>query len=113
MTKRLLPMIIAIVIVLIVYSAHAQNYPAPMVPVQGQIIANATGVPAPGLTIYLIHPVLGRSAPSFSDGYGRFGWMAIPVRPEPYYIEVYWGPNLVYRQPIYVAGPLMIPPIYL
>lgn len=114
MKKRLLPMIIAIVIVLIpfVHSAHAQNY-STMVPIQGQIIAKATNVPAPGLTIFLIHEVLGRSAPSFSDGSGRFGWIAIPVRLEPYYIEVYWGTNLVYRQPIYVRGPLVIPIIYL
>ncbi len=93
--------------------ANAQVYPGPTVPVQGSLIARNTSTPAPGLTVFLIHPVLGRSAPSFSDVYGRFGWMAIPVRPEPYYVEVYWGKNLIYRQAVRINGPLAMPPIFL
>ncbi len=93
--------------------ADAQIYPGTMVPVQGTLIARRTGTPAPGLMVSLIHPVLGRSAPSFSDAYGHFGWMAIPARPEPYYIEVYWGQNLIYRQPVRIAGPIVIPSILL
>lgn len=84
-----------------------------LVPVHGILLTQNNGTPLPGLTISLIHPLLGRSAPSISDVYGRFGWAAIPVRPEPYYIEIYWGNNLVYRQPIMVGMPIALPPIRL
>lgn len=84
--------------------ASAQQYhPVQMTPVTGQVISR--GMVVPGVTVSLIHPVLGRSAPSFTDAYGRFGWNAIPIRPEPYYVEVYWGPNLVYRNIVYVGSP--------
>ncbi len=86
---------------------------APIAPVHGQIVTRANGTPAPGLKVFLIHPVLGRSVPSFTDEHGQFGWIAIPMRQEPYYIEVYWGEKLLYRQPVKVTGPLMIPRISL
>lgn len=92
--------------------ACAQPSFGPSVPFQGQLISRAQG-PIPGVNVSLVHPVLGRSAPSFTDSYGRFGWSAIPIRPEPYYLEVYWGQNLIYRQPIQVGSPIMLPPIYL
>jgi hypothetical protein len=60
--------------------------------------------------VSLIHPALGRSAPAFTDPIGRFGWTAIPLRPEPYFLEVYWGKKLIYRQPVQVRGPLILPP---
>ena len=82
------------------------------VPVQGQLLSRQRG-PVPGITVSLVHPVLGRSAPAYTDGYGRFGWNAIPLRPEPYFLEMYWGQNLIYRQPIHVNQPLMLAPIYL
>lgn len=82
------------------------------VPVQGQVISRSRG-PVPGVTVSLIHPALGRSAPAFTDGYGRFGWNAIPLRPEPYFLEIYWGQQLMYRQPVRINQPLMLPPIYL
>jgi hypothetical protein len=86
---------------------------APMAPVQGMILDNRTGVGAPGLTASLIHPLLGRSAPTFTDAEGHFAWSAIPVRPEPYYLEIYWGSNLIYRQQILVPGPVRLPPLRL
>jgi hypothetical protein len=81
-------------------------------PVQGQLLSRSHGA-VPGVTAYLVHPVLGRSAPSYTDLYGRFGWGAIPIRPEAYFLEIYWGQNLFYRQPIVVHGPLRLAPIYL
>ncbi len=89
----------------------AQPAPAIAVPVQGQVVSSQG--PVPGVTVFLVHQVLGRSAPSYTDLYGRFGWSAIPVRPEPYFLEIYWGPRLIYRQPILVSGPLALPPIHL
>jgi hypothetical protein len=80
--------------------------------VQGQLISR-TQVPVPGVTAFLVHPVLGRSAPSVTDASGRFGWGFIPIRPEPYFLEIYWGPNLIYRQPVQISGPVFLPPIYL
>jgi hypothetical protein len=87
----------------------------PFAPVQGQLVDGRSGQFAPGLTVSLIHPVLGRSAPVMSDGVGRFGWNAIPIRPEPYFLEVYWGTNLIFRQQIWVnaPNPVMLPPIRL
>ncbi len=92
-------------------SARAQA-PGPSVPVSGQIISRTQG-PVPGVTVLLVHPILGQSAPSYTDVYGRFGWSIIPVRPEPYFLEVWWGPNLIYRAPLPVVGPTQLPPIYL
>ena len=90
----------------------AQPFMGQTVPVQGQLISRNQG-PVPGLTVFLLHPLLGRSMPSITDQYGRFGWVAIPLRPEAYFLEIYWGPNLVYRQAIQVMQPLTIAPIFL
>jgi hypothetical protein len=81
-------------------------------PVQGQLISRNQG-PVPGVTVFLLHPVLGRSAPSVTDGYGRFGWSAIPIRREQFFLEIYWGERLIYRQPLMVVQPVFLPPIYL
>jgi len=93
-------------------STYAQQWLGPSVPVQGQIISRAQG-PIPGVTVSLVHRIFGRSAPAFTDMYGRFGWGAIPISPEQYFLEVYWGQNLIYRQPIQVEAPLVLPTITL
>ena len=113
MNKPFWQLFVALIFAVLACSANAQSHPGPTAPVQGTLVARSNSTPAPGLTVFLIHPVLGRSAPSYSDAYGRFGWRAIPVRPEPYYIEVYWGKNLIFRQSVRVAGPLAMPPIFL
>lgn len=92
---------------------HSRAQQPAFAPVQGQILDGRTNSPAPGLMVSLVHPVLGRSAPTFTNGYGQFGWNAIPLRPEPYYLEVYWGPNVIFRQPLQVYGPVLLPPIRL
>jgi hypothetical protein len=91
-------------------AAWTQGFP--MVPVHGQLLSRSSG-PVPGCTSYLVHERLGRSAPSRTDNYGRFGWTAIPVRPEPYYLELYWGNKLIYRNQQLVQGPLVLQPIVL
>lgn len=94
-------------------SVDAQNWNSAVVPVQGVLISRNTGAAIPGLTASLIHPVMGRSAPSYSDRDGRFGWVAIPPRPEAYYLEIYWGSNLIDRQPVQVLAPVSLRPIRL
>jgi hypothetical protein len=95
--------------------SNTQGQPVlgPSVPVQGLIVSQVNNAPVPGLTVFLVHEILGRSTPAFTDVYGRFGWSMIPIRPEPYFLEVYWGENLIYRQPIQVSGPIALPPIFL
>jgi hypothetical protein len=92
--------------------ALAQARPG-AVPVRGQLLSRNRNGPVPGVTVYLIHQQLGRSAPAITDAGGRFGWVAIPVRPDPYFLEVYWGQNLVLRQQVAVTASLQIAPLYL
>ena len=95
-----------------VLPAWSQVFRDTSVPVHGQLLSRSSG-PVPGCTIYLVHQSLGRSAPSRTDSYGRFGWTAIPVRPEPYYLEMYWGSKLIYRSQLFVQGPMVMQPIVL
>ena len=77
--------------------------------VQGSFCSTQTGQGAPGLTVSLVHPSLGRSVPVFTDGWGNFIMGNIPIDPVPYYIEVYWGQRLIYRTQILINGPIFIP----
>jgi hypothetical protein len=77
--------------------------------VQGGFCSQAQGnSPAPGLLVSLVHPQFGRSAPVFTDNYGNFFMANIPMSPVPYYIEVYWGSNLIYRSMILVGGQVQL-----
>jgi hypothetical protein len=67
-------------------------------------VTNSANQPVPGVTVSLIHPQLGRSSPSVTDSYGRYSIYQIPVHSVPYYIEVYWGSQLIYRTSIPVSG---------
>jgi hypothetical protein len=86
--------------------SQAQN-----VSVQGLIVSRSNNTPVPGMTVFLLHPVLGRSAPSITDEHGRFGWSSIPVRSESYFLEAYWGATLMYRQPLPIRSAVLIPTI--
>ena len=110
--RRAAALTLLAVVALVSASPAAAQIPG-YAPVFGVLIDGRSGQPAPGLMVSLIHPVLGRSAPTFSNGFGQFGWSAIPMRVEPYFVEVYWNGNLIYRQPLVVAGPLQLPPIRL
>jgi hypothetical protein len=81
--------------------------------VQGQVLSRSSGAPVPGVSAYLVHRTLGRSALSYTDAYGRFGWSAIPAQAEPYYVEIYWGQNLIYRQPATIRSATTLPAIRL
>ena len=82
--------------------------------VQGQLISRNNNYPAPGLTVSLIHPELGRSAPAISDSNGIFIFYGIPIMQTQYFLEVYWGSQLIFRDPIWVKDyRISLPPIYI
>jgi hypothetical protein len=97
---------------LLALAPAAAQQGAHYVPVQGQLLSRNHG-PVPGVTVTLVHKVLGRSAATTTDSNGRFGWNAIPVRPEPYYLELYWGQRLIYRDSLLVQQPMLLQPIVL
>jgi hypothetical protein len=101
-------------IIFSVFALTPQILYADQAMVQGQIIARSNNMPAPGLTVSLAHPNLGRSAPSMTDVYGRFIFYGIPIIQEPYFIEVYWGNQLIYRSSISVHNNMVnLPPLFL
>jgi len=63
-------------------------------------VTNQTGQPLPGLTISLVHPIVGRSFPVISDPSGHFNFRNISVQQDSYFIEISWGPTLLYRKPL-------------
>jgi hypothetical protein len=109
---RLFTIIACAAILLFCGTLKADMNFGPSVPVQGQIMSRTQG-PVPGVTAFLVHPMIGRSEPSLTNAYGMFGWRAIPIQPAPYFLEVYWGNTLIYRQPIEITAPVQLPPILL
>jgi hypothetical protein len=83
------------------------------VAVEGTIIDGKSGLPIPGLRVSLVHQALGRSKTAITNSSGQFMLLSIPIRRDPYYLEVYWGNTLKYRSKLMVEGRLRIPPIRL
>jgi hypothetical protein len=77
------------------------------------VVVNSRQVFIPGLTIYLVHSAVGRSYPSFTDPRGRFFFSNVPLRTDPYYLEIYGGRQLIYRKPVFVRGNIELPLITL
>jgi hypothetical protein len=77
--------------------------------VTGQVV-RTTGQPVPGCTVSLVN-FNARSSPSVTDAFGRYYFNFIPVG--NYYIEVYWGPTLLYRNTLVVQGNTQMYPIVL
>lgn len=103
-----MPMLLALAMVSALFATPSQ---AQNVSVQGLIVSSGNNLPVPGVTVFLLHPVLGRSAPSITDEHGHFGWTSIPVHTESYFLEAYRGSTLMYRQPLPVRSALLIPTI--
>jgi Carboxypeptidase regulatory-like domain len=80
--------------------------------VSGRIV-RGDGSPVPGLTVSLVHPQIGRSQPISSDETGHFVFYNVPIHPEAYYVEIYWGERLIYRNSVLVHGDVIIPNIVL
>lgn len=104
-------LLVGLILFLTSFITNGQGY---SVSVQGSFCSiQAGGQAAPGLMVSFVHPQLGRSAPAYTDMYGNFMMFNIPVMPNPYFIEVYWGANLIYRNTVQVGGPLQLPRVCL
>ena len=68
------------------------------------VVLNRGNVPIPGLIMSLVHPVAGRSHPISTDSWGRFFFSNVPLKNDPYYLEIYWGRDLMYRNTVIVNG---------
>ncbi len=108
--KRFLYGIIITGCLIFLCSVHgfAQSFP-----VQGTVIKAQVNTPVPGLTVSLVHPRLGRSTPATTNRFGQYFFYNIPAQPEPYFLEVYWGQQLVFRTALRINGPTLVPVIYL
>ena len=80
-------------------SAPAQTAPVSLV--EGYVY-RSSGQPVPGVTVSLVHPLVGRSSPSITNPGGYYYFSNVPMRADPYYIEVYWGTQLLYRNTFFV-----------
>ena len=108
------PLLRILLLCLICVTAFPAQSSQPQATVMGQLLTGGSSQPAPGLVVSLVHPQFGRSVPTSSDVYGRFTFFGIPMNRVPYYLEVYWGNQLVYRNTIYVSGDhVNLPPIFL
>jgi hypothetical protein len=90
--------------------AHAQMMPTAYV--DGYVMRSGQNMP--GLTVSLVHPMVGRSSPSYTDAYGHYYFSNVPLQPDAYYLEVYWGTQLLFRNTILVTMQRVnLPPIVL
>ena len=106
--KRIISFITLILLIVLVMDASAQ-----VGFVSGEI-RTRSNQPIPGLTVSLVHPVVGRiSLSSITDAAGRFFIDNVPRRSDPYYLEIYWGKNLRFRNTVIVNGPVRLSPIIL
>ena len=93
--------LLAIVAVIAVDDVCPQVPGAP--PISGVVYSQSRG-PLAGCTISLVHPAIGRSAPTFSGPGGYYYFGNVPPRPDPYYVEAYWGNQLLFRGQIVYQG---------
>src|SRR5205085_2822595 len=59
-------------------------------PISGVVFSDQRG-PVGGVTVSLVHPLIGRSAPVLSGPNGTYFFVNIPPQCEPFFIEAYWG----------------------
>ena len=106
--KRAISFITLVLLLVLVMDASAQ-----VGFVSGEI-KTRSNQPIPGLTVSLVHPVVGRiSLSSITDAAGRFFIDNVPIRSDPYYLEIYWGKTLRFRNTVIVNRPVNLPPIIL
>ena len=105
--------LLTIMVFLVAFAFHATTESGQMGAVQGTILKAPANQPIPGMMVSLVHPRLGRSAPSFTNNFGQFAIFNIPPDQEPYYLEVYWGSSLMFRTPVQINGSVTLPPIIL
>jgi hypothetical protein len=105
MTRRGFLLLFALGAVVLVSGSRAQLPPGSGPPVWGYVLRQGQIFrPVGGVTVSLVHPVLGRSAPAYSAPNGYFYFANVPPRNDPYYIEAYWGTELLYRAELVYQG---------
>jgi hypothetical protein len=75
----------------------------PSPPVSG-IVASAQHGPIAGVTVSLVHPGIGRSSPAFTAPNGYYFFKNVSPQSQPYYIEAYWGNQLLFRGVLNYTG---------
>ncbi len=105
--KTKVELVFLISILIISFHLYAQYRPTTAVQ-GGFCSAQNGGKPIPGLMVSLVHPKLGRSSPAYTNQYGYFQMFNIPLDQVPYYIEVYWGQELIFRDQIRVQRPVSL-----
>lgn len=106
MMKNAIPMMMAIATLLFTYQRVRADS------LQG-VVVNESDKGIPGLTVSLAHLVVGRSLPSITDSAGHYSFPNVPHRDDDYYLEVYWGKDLLYRTNIKVHENTTAPQIQL
>lgn len=94
-------------IFLVIFNANAAGLDG--VNVSGGFCSAQNGAPMPGVTVSLLHPQLGRSAPSTTNIKGRFDITNIKPHPQPYVIEVTWGAQIIYSATVRVVEKITLP----
>ena len=72
-------------------------------PISG-IVHSVQHGPLAGATVSLVHPAVGRSTPAFTGPGGGYFFTNVPPRSDAYYIEAYWGNQLLYRNTLVYTG---------
>jgi hypothetical protein len=102
--KRFLETFKLFIIVCVVASGvHALRAQVPAPAISGVVYSNQRG-PVGGVTVSLVHPVIGRSVPVLSAPNGSYFFVNVPPRGEPFFIEAYWGQQLLFRGQLYYQG---------
>jgi hypothetical protein len=91
---------------LLPFAVTSAQLPPP--PISGFVHSAQFG-PVAGVTVSLVHPMIGRSSPVFTGPTGGYFFSNVPVQSQPYYIEAYWGNQLLYRGILaYVGAPVRL-----
>ena len=70
---------------------------------KGWVIHKETKKAIPGLKVFLVSTVYGRSVLKVTENDGSFTLKRIPISEEKYYIEIYEADNLVYRKELEIT----------
>jgi len=93
-------LLLLVSLIALIVPARAQM---PLPPIYGTVQSAQRG-PLGGVTVSLVHPMIGRSTPVVSGPNGGFFFVNIPPRPDPYFIEAYWGTQLLFRAQVWYQG---------
>jgi hypothetical protein len=103
--------IIIIILAVLFYSLWISNMVFPD-SLEGKVV-NKNKTPVPGLTLYLLHTSTGRSEPRITDDNGIFYFEKVPIANSSYYLEIYWGKDIVYRNMVRIKGNVKLKDIVL